>query len=1169
MADFLQTVQERVVIYDGAMGTNIQKRNPTLDDYWGKENCSEVLVLSRPDIIREIHADFFRVGCDIVETDTFGGSRTVLGEFELADRVHEINFKAAQLAREVAQQFSTKDKPRFVAGSLGPTTKLPSLGHITFEAMVAAYEEQAAALIEGGVDVLLVETAQDLLQAKIATIGVLEAMRKSGKRLPVTVQVTLQESGTMLLGTEIGAALTALEPFDVDAIGLNCATGPKEMNDAIRYLALNSTKQVSVLPNAGLPQNVGGHAVYKLSPEELAQYHKHFVQDYGVRIVGGCCGTTPEHLKAVVDAVSGVEPAKREVKRVGAASSAYTSVPLDLEPKPLIVAEEMNTTTRVDHFRKLVQGKKYDEILALAKKLVNEGSHMLDLCCAIVGEDEKGYITSILEKIATRVPAPILVDSTEADVVEEALKRIPGRAIINSINLEDGEKRTSKVLPMAKRYGAAVIALTIDEDGMALTADKKVAIARRIHDLATQKYGLDSTDLIFDALTLPISTGQEEYRTAGIETLKAVERIKKELPQVKTILGVSNISFGLDAYPRRVLNSVFMHEAVDHGLDMAIVNYTKIYPLYKIPHEEVELAHKLIYRDESAGDPLQVYMAHFAGMKGKPAASTTAHVDKLSVEDKLKFAIINGEKSVGEGGHKKSLEALLEDALASYSPLELINTVLLDGMKTVGDLFGARKMQLPSVLDSAGVMKQAVAYLEPKMEKKSGSQKGTIVLATVKGDVHDIGKNLVDIILSNNGFKVVNLGIKQPGDSIIRAAQEHQADAIGLSGLLVKSTLEMKYVIQDLERQKLEFPVICGGAALTRKYVEDDLRREYANGVFYADDAFAGLHIMEDLSTADGARAARIAEGRTVKEYAKAAAIDEETGPVFAERSPVVSDAPNIPTPPFWGVRVKKDYSLRDLFNYINETALFKNQWQLKTASQSDYLRLVEEKFRPVLRKLEDEVFESGLFAPAVVYGYFPSQSDGNDVIVYEPPKTQAARPCGTRWEDGLPELLRFTFPRQREGRRLSIADFFAPKSSGKMDVLGVSLVTIGPAASLETQRLFEGGEYTKYLYLHGLSVETAEALAEFHHKKMREELGIGGEDAPEIRDLFHQKYRGSRYSFGYPACPNLEDQTKLFTLLKPEENVGVRLTSGFLLEPEQSTSAIVVHHPAAKYFVV
>jgi len=564
-------------------------------------------------------------------------------------------------------------------------------------------------------------------------------------------------------------------------------------------------------------------------------------------------------------------------------------------------------------------------------------------------------------------------------------------------------------------------------------------------------------------------------------------------------------------------------------------------------------------------------MAHFAGMKGKPAASTTAHVDTLSVEDKLKFAIINGEKSVGEGAHKKSLEELLEEALASYSPLELINTVLLDGMKTVGDLFGARKMQLPSVLDSAGVMKAAVAYLEPKMEKKAGSQKGTIVLATVKGDVHDIGKNLVDIILSNNGFKVVNLGIKQPGDTIIRSAQEHNADAIGLSGLLVKSTLEMKYVIQDLERQKLAFPVICGGAALTRKYVEDDLRREYANAVFYADDAFAGLHIMEDLATQNGAKQTRLTEGRTVKEYAKATAVDEETGPVFAERSPVVGDAPNIPTPPFWGVRVRKDYDLRELFQYINETALFKNQWQLKTASQADYVRLVQEKFRPILFKLEDEVAGTGLFEPKVVYGYFPAQADGNDVVVYEPGDAGAGRSRDSRQDAGAThtEFLRFTFPRQREGRRLCISDFFAPKTSGKMDVIGLSLVTIGAHASVETQRLFEGGEYTKYLYLHGLSVETAEALAELHHKKMREELGIAGEDAAEIRDLFHQKYRGSRYSFGYPACPNLEDQTKLFALLKPEENVGVRLTSGFLLEPEQSTSAIVVHHPGAKYFVV
>jgi 5-methyltetrahydrofolate--homocysteine methyltransferase len=1161
MAGFLQTVKERVVIYDGAMGTNIQFRNPSVDDFWGKEGCNEILVLSRPDIIKDIHSAFFTVGCDVVETDTFGATSVVLAEYDLQDKVREINVAAAKIAKEVADQFSTKDKPRFVAGSMGPTTKLPSLGHISFDAMAKSYEEQASALIEGGVDVLLIETSQDLLQTKAALAGVFDAVQKSGKQIPVTAQVTLEATGTMLLGTEIGAALTALEPFDVDVIGLNCATGPVEMNDAVRYLGANSTKHISVLPNAGLPHNEGGRAVYKLQPEELAQHHKHFIQDYGVRIVGGCCGTTPEHLKAVVSACAGVEPAKREVKPVGAASSAYTGVPLDLDPKPLIVAEEMNTTTRVEHFRNLVRGKKYDDILALAKKLSNDGSHMLDLCCAIVGEDEKGYISSILEKIATRVPAPILVDSTEADVIEEALKRIPGKAIINSINLEDGEKRTSKVLPMAKRYGAAVIALTIDEEGMALTAEKKTAIAKRIYGLATQKYGIRPVDLIFDALTLPISTGQEEYRTAGIETLNAIKQIKAELPEVKTILGVSNISFGLDAYPRRVLNSVFMHEAVDNGLDMAIVNYTKIYPLYKIPQEEVELARKLIYRDTSNGDPLQAYMQHFAGVKGKPQTEAAAHVETLSVEDKLKFSIINGEKSVGEGARKQTLENLLDEALQQYTPLDLINTVLLDGMKTVGDLFGARKMQLPSVLDSAGVMKQAVAYLEPKMEKTEGSQKGTLVLATVKGDVHDIGKNLVDIILSNNGYKVVNLGIKQPGDNIIKAAQEHGANAIGLSGLLVKSTLEMKYVIQDLQRQSLDYPVICGGAALTRKFVEDDLRREYSSAVFYAEDAFAGLHVMEDLASADGQREKRLKEGKTIKDYSKAVAVDEEEGPVFAERSAVVADAPNIPAPPFWGVRVKRDYDLRDLFRYINETALFKNQWQLKTASQEDYARLLEEKYRPIKNKLQEEVLAAGWFEPKVVYGYFPAQGEGNDLIVYEP--------GGMKQSSAPPELLRFTFPRQKEGRKLCISDFFSPKSSGAMDVLGLSLVTIGSKASAETQRLFESGEYTRYLYLHGLSVETAEALAEYHHKLMREELGIAGEDSPHIRDLFHQKYRGSRYSFGYPACPNLEDQTKLFALLKPEENVGVRLTSGFLLEPEQSTSALVVHHPMAKYFVV
>ncbi|HYG98162.1 MAG TPA: methionine synthase [Terriglobales bacterium] len=1157
MNAYLNAVRDRVVIYDGAMGTQIQQRQPSIDDFWGKEGCNELLNLSRPDVIRDIHAAYFTAGADVVETNTFGGARIVLGEYQLESKVAEINEAAARLAREVAEQFSTPGKPRFVAGSIGPTTKLPSLGHISFDDMVTAYVEQAEALIRGGVDVLLVETCQDILQAKAGVVAVFEAMQNVRKRIPVQVQVTLEATGTMLLGTEIGAALTSLEPFDIDIIGMNCATGPREMNDAVRYLSDNSSKFISVLPNAGLPQNEGGHAVYKLTPQELADYHKHFILDYGVSVVGGCCGTNPGHIKAIADACRNLTPKARSVKPVGAAASAYTSVPLDLDPKPLIVAEEMNTTTRLERFRNMVRGGQYDEILALAKKLSDEGSHMLDLCCAVVGEDEKAYMSGVLEKIATRVPAPVLVDSTEADVIEEALKRIPGKAIINSINLEDGEKRTSRVLPMAKKYGAAVICLTIDEEGMALTADKKVAIARRIFKLATEKYGIRPVDLIFDALTLPISTGQEDYRTAGIETLKAAKRIKDELPDVTTILGVSNISFGLSVYPRRVLNSVFMHEAVNNGLDMAIVNYSKVYPLYKIPEVEVELARRLIYADTSAGDPLQIYMAHFAGMD-KKAEAPEPEIAELPIEDKLKYAIIRGEKAVGTGANRRSLEELLEDALTTYTPLDLINNVLLDGMKTVGDLFGSRKMQLPSVLDSASVMKQAVAYLEPKMEKRSGdSKKGTIVLATVKGDVHDIGKNLVDIILSNNGYKVVNLGIKQPSDAILSAAIQHKANAIGLSGLLVKSTLEMKYVVQDLERQGLKFPVICGGAALTRKYVEDDLRREYKGGVFYADDAFGGLHVMEDLVSQDGRREGRLAEGSVVKEFAKAAAATAaaEISEVSTERSAVVNDAPNIPSAPFYGVRVEKSIDVRDVFPYINETALFKNQWQLKTASQEQYVKAVEEKFRPLLFELEDRIATSGLFEPKVVYGYFPCQSEGNDVVVYDA-------------LDHGRELQRFTFPRQREGRKLCIADFFAPRSLGRLDVIGLSLVTIGDKASQETKRLFDEGNYAEYLYLHGLSVETAEALAEYWHKKMRSDLGIAGDDAARISDLFHQKYRGARYSFGYPACPNLEDQTKLFALLHPEEAIGVRLTTGFLLEPEQSTSAIVVHHPAAKYFV-
>jgi 5-methyltetrahydrofolate--homocysteine methyltransferase len=1170
LSDFLSELKRRVLVYDGAMGTSVQKHNLTPEDFWGKEGCNELLVLSRPDVIRSVHASFLDVGCDVVETDSFGSTSIVLAEYDLQDRTRELNIAAARLARSVADEYSTPEKPRFVAGSIGPTTKLPSLGHIGYDAMALAYREQAEALIEGGVDVLLIETCQDLLQAKIAIAACQDAIRlaregkipSTGRNIALQVQVTLEATGTMLLGSEIGAALAVLESFQPDVIGLNCATGPAEMNDAVRFLCQNSTLPISVLPNAGLPQNEGGHAVYKLTPAELASFHRRFVSEYGVQVVGGCCGTTPDHLRAVVEALRGVTPAPRTVVTQSVAASAFSAQPLEADAQPIVIAEEMNTTTRLEHFRNMVRAGDYDGILALAKRLVAEGSQMLDLCCAIVGEDEVGYMNAVLEKIATRVPAPILVDSTEANVIEEALKRIPGKPIINSINLEDGEKRTSLVLPMARRYGAAVIALTIDEQGMALTADKKVAIAHRIHDLAVNKYGMRSEDLIFDALTLPISTGQEDYRSAAIETLEAVRRIKQELPRSRTVLGVSNISFGLNAYARRVLNSVFLKEAVDRGLDAAIVNYSKIYPLYKIPEIEVELARKLIFQDSNGAgsEPLQAYMAHFAGLAKGAVDEDEVALESLSIEEKLKQLIIRGERSIGLGEHKQSLEEALGTALGTYTPLDLINTVLLDGMKTVGDLFGARKMQLPSVLDSAAVMKAAVAYLEPKMEKSDGGGKGTMVLATVKGDVHDIGKNLVDIILSNNGYRVVNLGIKQPSDAIITAAREAGANAIGLSGLLVKSTLEMKYVLQDLERLGLTVPVVCGGAALTRKYVEDDLRKEYTGPVFYAEDAFAGLHVMADLTSNDSTvREQREEEGRTVKVFSKANAAVPEPSLVqlTAEgRSPVVERVAAIPVPAYWGLRVYKNYNLAEVFPYLNETALFKNQWQLKTAAQTDYLRLVEEKYRPILLDLEREVQASGWFEPKTIIGFYPCAGQGDDLVVFDP-------------DDPARELERIAFPRQAQGRRLSIADFFEPIGAAQRDVVGFSIVTIGDEASRQTQKLFEAGDFTKYLYLHGLSVETAEALAELAHKQARELLGIAGEDSPRVTDLFHQKYRGSRYSFGYPACPNLEDQAKIFRLLKPEQNIGVRLTEGFHLEPEQSTNAVVVHHPQAKYFVV
>jgi 5-methyltetrahydrofolate--homocysteine methyltransferase len=1143
--DFRHCLRERVLIFDGAMGTSIQDRNLTLDDFEGKDGCNEILVLTRPQVIREIHAGFLAVGCDAIETNTFGASRLVLGEYDLADRAYEINRAAARLAREVAAGFSTPERPRFVVGAIGPGTRLPSLGQIGFDDLVAMLTEQARGLIDGGADVLLIETCQDLLQAKAAVIGCQDAMRSAGSRLPLMVQVTMESAGTMLLGTEIGAALTTLEAYDLDVIGLNCATGPQEMVEHLRYLGRHCRKAISCLPNAGLPVMVGGRAKYLLSPDELAGFHKTFVEEHGVSIVGGCCGTTPAHLQRVVEAIGEHPPRPRTPEHAPAASSLYVSVPLRQDQSVLIVGERTNANGS-RQCRDLLLAGDYDGMVAMAREQAREGAHVLDVCVDYVGRDGVADITEVIRRFVTQATLPLVIDSTEAPVIEAALKRIGGRAVINSANLEDGEQgRPAKIFPMARRYGAAVVCLLIDEEGQARSVEWKLRVAHRLHDLAVTKYGLEPGDLIFDALTFPLASGQEDLRKDGIATLEAIRRIKAELPGVFTILGVSNVSFGLKPAARQVLNSVFLHEAVAAGLDAAIVNISRILPLNRIEPRQLEVARQLIYDERRDGyDPLMEFMSLLESAESGRAVSVRE--TPRTLEERLKARIVDGDRP--------GLEALLDEALQTYDALTIINEILLDGMKTVGDLFGSGQMQLPFVLQSAEVMKAAVGYLERFMERAEGQSKGRIILATVKGDVHDIGKNLVDIILSNNGYSTVNLGIKQPIGNIIEAALKHKANAIGLSGLLVKSTLVMKENLDELNTRDLwRFPVILGGAALTRGYVEEDLRSIYKGEVFYAGDAFDGLHLMDEIVSRerDEARGAGAAVPRpqVLRRPSRIAPAEPPPG----TRSDVRTDAP-IPAPPFFGTRVVTEIPLAEVFAFVNEVALFRTQWQFHRGKgqREKFDELLATHVRPIYERWKARCEREEILQPRVVYGYFRCQSEGNDLILYAEP--------------GRTPVARFTFPRQPGGRHLCIADFFAGTGSGRMDVLGCMLVTVGRRASEVTQDLFAQHNYTDYLYLHGLSVEAAEALAELWHRRMREELGIAGEDSPDLTRIFRQGYQGSRYSFGYPACPNLEDQAKLFTLLEPGR-IGVELSEEFQLDPEQSTSAIILHHPEAKYF--
>ncbi|MDX3490736.1 methionine synthase [Streptomyces sp. ID05-18] len=1148
-----EALATRVVVADGAMGTMLQAQDPTLEDFENLEGCNEILNITRPDIVRSVHEEYFAVGVDCVETNTFGANHSAANEYEIADRIFELSESGARIAREVADEFAAKDgRQRWVLGSIGPGTKLPSLGHITYDVLRDGYQKNAEGLLAGGSDALIVETTQDLLQTKSSIIGARRAMDALGVHVPLICSLAFETTGVMLLGSEIGAALTALEPLGIDLIGLNCSTGPDEMSEHLRYLARHSRTPLMCMPNAGLPVLTKDGAHFPLGPDGLADSQENFVRDYGLSLIGGCCGTTPEHLRAVVERTRGLTPTERDPRPEPGAASLYQTIPFRQDTAYLAIGERTNANGS-KKFREAMLEARWDDCVEMARDQIREGAHMLDLCVDYVGRDGVADMAELAGRFATASTLPIVLDSTELPVLRAGLEKLGGRAVLNSVNYEDGdgpESRFAQVSALASEHGAALIALTIDEEGQARTIEHKVAIAERLIEDLTTNWGIHESDILIDTLTFTICTGQEESRGDGIATIGAIRELKKRHPDVQTTLGLSNISFGLNPAARVVLNSVFLDECVKAGLDSAIVHASKILPIARLEEEQVKVALDLIYDRRAEGyDPLQKLMELFEGVNMKSMkAGKAEELMALPLDERLQRRIIDGEKN--------GLEADLDEALQDTPALDIVNNTLLEGMKVVGELFGSGQMQLPFVLQSAEVMKSAVAHLEPHMEKTDDDGKGTIVLATVRGDVHDIGKNLVDIILSNNGYTVVNLGIKQPVSAILEAAEEHRADVIGMSGLLVKSTVIMKENLQELNQRKMaaDFPVILGGAALTRAYVEQDLHEIYEGEVRYARDAFEGLRLMDALiGVKRGVPGAALPELKQRRVPKKDVAVLEVEEPEGSVRSDVSTTNP-IPEPPFRGTRVIKGIPLKDYASWLDEGALFKGQWGLKQARTGDgptYEELVETEGRPHLRGWLDHLQSNNLLEAAVVYGYFPCVSKGEDVILLH--------------EDGS-ERTRFTFPRQRRGRRLCLADFFRPEESGETDVIGLQIVTVGSRIGEATAELFAANSYRDYLELHGLSVQLAEALAEYWHARVRSELGFASEDPADVEDMFALKYRGARFSLGYGACPDLEDRAKIADLLRPER-IGVHLSEEFQLHPEQSTDAIVIHHPEAKYF--
>ena len=1153
-SSYLSALRERVVVFDGAAVTNLQPLGLEAEVFGGHqlEGCYEMLALTAPNLVEQLHRSFLDVGVDVIETNTFGAFSVVLAEYQIADRAAEINLAAARLARRVADEYSTPERPIWVGGSMGPGTKFATLGQISYVDLCAAYEEQALGLLEGGVDLLVIETVYDLLSAKAAINGARRAMAMEGRQVPLQVQVTIELTGRMLPGTEIAAALTTLDAMQVDVVGLNCATGPAEMGEALRYLSANSTVPISCQPNAGLPSVVDGAMHYDLSPDELAEHHHRFITEFGVRAVGGCCGTTPAHLSAVVERCAKANPAERSPQPEPAAASIYSAMPFHQDTSFLVVGERANANGS-RQFREAMLAADWDTCVAIARDQVKEGSHLIDVCVDYTGADGVADMGELVSRLATQSSVPIMVDTTEAPVAETALRWLGGRAILNSVNLEDGDgpgTRLDTFLRLARTYGAAVVCTCIDGEGQARTDEWKLRAAKEIAAIAIGRYGLAPEDLFFDPLALPLSTGMEEGRRDGIETIEGIRRIKSELPGTSTILGLSNVSFGLNPAARQTLNSVFLHECVEAGLDAAIVHASKILPLSKIDEHAREVCLDLIYdRRRPDYDPLQELLGLFEGVS----------ISSASIEDYLGWPVERRLEQRIVDGNRNGLEADLEAALeAGFEALDVINNFLLAGMRTVGELFASGEMQLPFVLSSAETMKGAVAYLEPHMARSDQGGRGTIVLATVKGDVHDIGKNLVDIIFTNNGYEVVNLGIKVGIGEMITAAEERRADAIGMSGLLVKSTLIMRENLEELnDRHLAHLPVLLGGAALTRTYVERDLRTVYTGRVFYGRDAFEGLRTMDRLMEIKGGEEDP-AFGREISERKVPARSGLTVKPrpenVPHRSAEVATDNPVFP-PPFLGSRVAKGISLDEIANYLNLTSLFRNQWGFrpdKTTQEAD--PEFKERVSAVLREQLAKAKEADLLVPQVVWGHFPANSQGDDLVIYQDER-----------RDG--EIMRFTFPRQPKEPWLCIADFFRSEASGERDWASFQLVTMGRRVSQEAAKLFADNEYQNYLFLHGLGVEMTEALAEYWHRRIREELGFADQDGPTLTGLFRQQYRGGRYSWGYPACPDLADNAKVVELLGADR-IGVEVSENSQLEPEQTTDAIICSHPAAKYFI-